>query len=58
MKQGKRETKGHTEKIHKNTLFWGGKQGFFKQTQRQGNKKQQKKQKTKKKTKTNKIRRV
>ena len=57
MKQGKRETKGHTEKIHKNALFRGGKQGFSSRSKDKETKKQQKKQKQKK-TKTNKIRRV
>ena len=56
MKQGKRETKGLTEKIHKNALFRGGKQGFSSRSKDKETKKQQKKQK--KKTKTNKIRMV
>ena len=55
MKQGKRETKGHTEKIHKNALFRGENRVF--QAEAKETKKQQKKQKQKK-TKTNKIRRV
>ena len=50
MKQGKRETKGHTEKYTK-MPFLGGKTGCFKQKQRQGNKKNNKKKQKQKKQK-------
>ena len=48
MKQGKRETKGLTEKMHKNALFRGGKQGFSSRSKDKETKKTTNKTKTKK----------
>ena len=48
MKQGKRETKGHTEKYTKMPFLGGGKQGFSSRSKDKETKKQQKKQKQKK----------